>query len=345
MCHTGRVIQSDIAPVSVNPDIWIALRCLWYACNDRLQECSSRYPRLLHFHQKESSMNSKYTTLLLGLQLLFFAVGCEEQQAPGGLPAGLVEQAIYERQTPPPQASASEPAVGDLPLALGENPLKKNKVPPTGIFRVKFESSKGDFVMEVNREWAPIGAHRFYELVKDRFYDDCRFFRVIPGFVVQFGIAGSPSQNAKWDVNIEDDPVLKSNKRGYVTFATAGPGTRTSQLFINFADNPNLDSSGFAPFGRIVEGMQNVDAINPEYGESPNQQMIEVKGNGYLIPTFPNLDYITKARLILDDQPAEAKSEPEETPATEATSADEDSGAAVPSENTAAGDQESTEAE
>lgn len=170
-------------------------------------------------------------------------------------------------------------------------------------FKVKFETTAGDFVVEVTRKWAPLGADRFHELVKAGFYNDCGFFRVVPNFMVQFGINGDPKVQAKWKASkIQDDPTTHSNQRGTVTFATAGPGTRTSQLFINFKDNSGLDKQGFAPFGKVIEGMKVVDKINPEYGEQPNQGQIQSAGNVYLKKQFPNLDFIKKATIVKPSQ-------------------------------------------
>ncbi len=171
------------------------------------------------------------------------------------------------------------------------------KAPAT--FHVLFETSKGDFTVEVTRAWAPRGADRFYNLVKNGYYDGCRFFRVVKGFMVQFGISGDPEVNAAWRAaRFEDDPGRESNKRGYVTFAHAGPGTRTTQLFINYADNAFLDSQGFPPFGEVARGMATVDAINDEYGEKPDQRRLQTEGNAYLDQTFPNLDSIQRARIV-----------------------------------------------
>jgi len=171
-------------------------------------------------------------------------------------------------------------------------------------YKVRFDTTKGVFVVEVTRDWAPKGADRFYNLVKNGFYDNVRFFRVISGFMVQFGINGDPAIMARWRAaQIPDDQVTQSNKRGTITFATAGPGTRTSQVFINFNDNSNLDGMGFAPFGRIVSGMNVVDSINAEYGEGaprgrgPDQSRIQNEGNAYLTKDFPRLDYIKKATI------------------------------------------------
>jgi peptidyl-prolyl cis-trans isomerase A (cyclophilin A) len=171
-----------------------------------------------------------------------------------------------------------------------------DKSPET--FKADFELGNGKhFVVEVNRAWSPNGADRFYELVNGGFFDDARFFRVVPNFMVQFGINGDPNVSAKWrSATIADDPVKESNKRGFVTFAKTGaPNSRTTQLFINFKDNGFLDGQGFAPFGRVISGMETVDAIYSGDGESPNQHSIQTQGNSYLSQSFPKLDYIKKA--------------------------------------------------
>jgi peptidyl-prolyl cis-trans isomerase A (cyclophilin A) len=166
------------------------------------------------------------------------------------------------------------------------------------LFKVRFDTSKGPFVVEVHRDWAPNGADRFYELVTSGFYDEGRFFRVVPGFMVQWGISRDPKIAAEWrDKNIQDDPVTQSNVRGYISFATRGPNTRTTQLFINFADNARLDGMGFAPFGKVIEGIEVVDQIYSGYGESPQQGMIESQGNAYLKAQFPQLDYIKTTKV------------------------------------------------
>jgi peptidyl-prolyl cis-trans isomerase A (cyclophilin A) len=160
------------------------------------------------------------------------------------------------------------------------------------------------FVIDVRREWAPNGADRFYNLVKNGFYDNVRFFRVISGFMVQFGINGDPKLSALWrEARIRDDAVKQSNKRGFVTFATAGPNTRTTQVFVNFGDNAGLDRQGFAPFGQVVTGMNIVDALNSEYGEGgprgrgPDQGRIQQEGNAYLTKDFSRLDFVKKATI------------------------------------------------
>lgn len=169
-----------------------------------------------------------------------------------------------------------------------------------GVYQVQFETTAGTFVLEVNPSWAPIGAARFRELVTSGYYDGCRFFRVVPGFVVQFGINGDPATSANWaDQTIQDDPVVETNTRGYVTFAqTSMRNSRTTQLFINFGNNGGLDAQRFAPFAHVVSGMDVVDAINYEYRELPDQSQIMSQGNAYLDANFPNLDSIIHATIL-----------------------------------------------
>lgn len=164
-------------------------------------------------------------------------------------------------------------------------------------FNARFETTAGAFTVQVQREWAPIGADRFYNLVASGYFNGARFFRVVPGFVVQFGLNADPQVTAAWKANLQDDPVRRSNGRGFLTFATAGPNTRTTQLFINLKDNLQLDQMGFSPFGLVTEGMDVVEKINAEYGESPQQPEIEQKGEAYLAASFPKLDKITKATI------------------------------------------------
>ena len=180
--------------------------------------------------------------------------------------------------------------------------------PAPETYKVLFETSGGDFTVEVHREWSPNGADRFYKLVESGFYDECRFFRVVPGFMVQWGINGDPEIQQNWvKANIKDDRVTKSNKRGFVTFATSGKNSRTSQVFINYKDNAFLDGMGFSPFGQVVEGMDVVDAINSQYGEQPDQGLIQEKGNEYLNKSFPKLTHIKKASVVKDEAGADAK--------------------------------------
>jgi peptidyl-prolyl cis-trans isomerase A (cyclophilin A) len=171
-------------------------------------------------------------------------------------------------------------------------------------YKAKFDTSKGAVVIEVHRDWAPTGADRFYNLVKNGFFDDVRFFRVVSGFMVQFGINGNPDVSRVWrEARIKDDPVKQSNKRGFITFATAGPNTRTTQVFINFADNAGLDRQGFAPFGQVTTGMNVVDGLYSGYGEGapqgqgPDQGRLQAEGNAYLAKGFAKLDYVKKATI------------------------------------------------
>jgi peptidyl-prolyl cis-trans isomerase A (cyclophilin A) len=178
----------------------------------------------------------------------------------------------------------------------------KEQAPP--VYRVDFDTSKGPFVIEVHRDWAPNGADRFYNLVKNGFYDNARFFRVIEGFMAQFGVNGDPKISAVWrDARIKDDPARISNKRSFVTFATAGPNTRTTQVFISYGDNSNLDSQGFTPFGQVISGMKVLDSMYSGYGEGaprglgPDQSKLQAEGNAYLATKFGNLDYIKRATI------------------------------------------------
>ena len=178
------------------------------------------------------------------------------------------------------------------------NPAQLNETAPEN-FQVKFDTSKGEFIVDVTRSWSPNGADRFYNLVKNGLYNNCRFFRVVENFMVQFGINGNPNTSKLWrNANIPDDSSDQSNKRGFITFATAGPNTRTTQLFINFANNSFLDSQGFTPFGKVTQGMDIVDSIYSGYGEEPHQGLIQTQGNEYLEKSFPNLDYIKSTSIV-----------------------------------------------
>jgi peptidyl-prolyl cis-trans isomerase A (cyclophilin A) len=206
--------------------------------------------------------------------------------------SGLTGMADDKTETKTPATNA--PAATDLtdPSKLTE------KAPDT--FKVKFDTTKGAITIEVTRSLAPNGADRFYNLVKAGYFKDIAFFRVIPGFMAQFGMNGDPKLTAIWNhANIQDDPVKGSNTRGTITFAqTAMPNSRSAQFFINFGNNSRLDGQRFAPFGKVTEGMDVVDKINGEYGEAPNQGAIESQGNAYLKKSFPNLDYIKSATIL-----------------------------------------------
>jgi peptidyl-prolyl cis-trans isomerase A (cyclophilin A) len=199
-------------------------------------------------------------------------------------------------QTPAPTKSA--------PKAPAESPLLhpanlKAKAPDD--FKVKFVTTHGDFTVEVHRDWSPLGADRFYNLVKNRFFTDASFFRYVPGFVVQFGISAKPEIAKVWeDANINDDPIKpgNSNKRGTLVFATRGPNTRTTQLFINVNNNPGLDSQHFTPFGEVTEGFEVVQGLYSGYGDSPQQPLIQSQGKAYLDKSFPKLDSIKSATIL-----------------------------------------------
>jgi peptidyl-prolyl cis-trans isomerase A (cyclophilin A) len=175
------------------------------------------------------------------------------------------------------------------------------------LFKAQFTTTKGDFVVEVHRDWAPIGADRFYNLVKNGFFTNAAFFRVIPGFMVQFGLNANPAVSKAWEnANLKDDPVTQSNKRGMVTFAkTSQPNSRSTQLYINYGDNAGLDPQGFAPFGTVTEGMEVVDMIYSAYRERPDQSRITDEGDAYLVKNFPMIDKIKLAK-ILPAEPAAA---------------------------------------
>jgi peptidyl-prolyl cis-trans isomerase A (cyclophilin A) len=212
--------------------------------------------------------------------------------------------------------AATSAAAGQAPVAggsagrsqaarAGANPNKAKLRTPSQLtekapdtFKARLDTSKGIVVIEVHRDWAPLGADRFYNLVKNGFYDGCRFFRVIDGFMAQFGVNGDPSINTAWrGANLRDDPVKQSNKRGFVSYGNAGPNSRTTQLFIGYKDNSYLDASAFAPFGQVVSGMEVADMFYSGYGDTPNQGRIQSEGNAYLIKDFPKLDYIKKASI------------------------------------------------
>lgn len=174
------------------------------------------------------------------------------------------------------------------------------------VFHARFVTSKGTFVIEVHREWSPNGADRFYNLVSNGFYDDVRFHRVLAGALAQFGIHGDSAVAAAWrNRNIEDDPAAQSNTRGFVSYATRGPNTRATQVFINIANNTQLDELGFTPFGRVIDGMSVVRGLYSGYGEGapngrgPDHALIELRGNSYLKRRFPNLDFVRQATIVV----------------------------------------------
>lgn len=202
-----------------------------------------------------------------------------------------------------PAPAATAPSDGPSPALL--DPSKATAQAPDE-YKVKLQTTKGDVVLAVHREWAPNGADRFYNLVQAGFFDDVAFFRAIDNFMVQFGMNGDPAVNQAWmNASIADDPVKQSNKRGYVTFAKKNlPNSRSTQVFVNYKDNANLDAMGFAPFGEVVEGMDVLDSLYKGYGEGapggkgPNQMILTREGNAYLQREFPKLDYIKDASIV-----------------------------------------------
>lgn len=243
------------------------------------------------------------------LLLVLSACGGEEAAEPAPAPAPAPAKA-EPAPAPVPEAApapAPEPEVWKLPEGAHEAMLDPTKAAETApaTYKVKFETTKGPFVVQVQRDWAPNGADRFYNLVKVGYFEKIAFFRAIDNFMVQFGISGYPEVATAWrQARIDDDPVKQSNQRGRLTFATAGPNTRTTQLFINYKNNSMLDGQGFSPFGEVVEGMEVVDSLYKGYGEGaprgkgPNQGLVQARGNAYLEAEFPKLDYINKATLV-----------------------------------------------
>lgn len=193
-------------------------------------------------------------------------------------------------------AIAVSPAAAGADAALTKPATLTAQAPAR--YDAVFDTTAGRFVVEVTRSWAPRGADRFYNLVKHGFFNGAAFFRVVPGFVVQFGLSPNPAVDKAWNAaNISDDPVKQSNRAGYVSFASAGPNTRTTQVFVNLGDNARLDHMGFAPFGKVVSGMNVVMKIYAGYGEQPSQDLIAAQGKSYLDKNFPRLDRITSSKI------------------------------------------------
>jgi len=225
---------------------------------------------------------------------------------------GIASQAFAQTPAPAPAKpkTAASPKTGtarkaaparSYDRALLRPALLKDKAPET--YQVKFVTTRGDFTVSVTRAWAPLGADRFYNLVKHHFYDNASFFRVVPGFVVQFGISAYPPVSAAWEkANIQDEPVVGSNKRGYLTYAkTSMPNTRSTQIFINMKDNASLDRQGFSPFGVVdPQGMKVVEMLYDQYGDSagPDQEQISQHGKAYIDKGWPKLDSIKSATLV-----------------------------------------------
>ena len=210
-----------------------------------------------------------------------------------GTALAFVTMACAEKAPPPADTATAAPPPAPTTPPADAAPAQ---------FKVRFETSKGPFVVELHRDWSPNGVDRIYQLVNEGYYDDVRFFRVVPGFVVQFGMHGDPATNAKWVAQpLTDDPVKQTNKRGTVTFAKTGmPNSRTTQLFINLGDNAMLDPQGFSPIGEVVEGMSVIERFYSGYADSPTgrQGEIAAEGNAFLNRTFPKLDYVKTAKVV-----------------------------------------------
>src|SRR5437899_2082997 len=242
-----------------------------------------------------SDMRKLAFLLLAGI---FGIIAQASAQAPAQAPA---QPKPSTTPTGSATAKTGAPTARAYDRALLRPALLKDKAPDT--FQVKFITTRGDFTVTVTRAWAPIGADRFYNLVKHHFYDNASFFRVVPGFVVQFGVSAYPPVSAAWDnANIQDEPVIQSNKRGYLTYAkTSLPNTRATQIFINLKDNGGLDRQGFSPFGVVDgKGMNVVDMLYDQYTESsgPDQDKISKLGKPYIDKYFPKLDSIKTATLV-----------------------------------------------
>lgn len=222
-------------------------------------------------------------------------------------------------------APASKTAARPNPLL---NPAALRAVAPP-VFRVKFTTTKGDFVVEVTREWAPIGADRFYNLVRNRYFNDNAFFRIVPNFIVQFGMSPNPAVSTAWEnANLKDEPVKHGNKKGTITFAqTPNPNTRSTQFFINLKDNDFLDSQNFSAFGTVTEGMEVASNLFSGYGEQPDQNRIRTEGKAYLDRSFPKLDLIKSTTIIF---PAPATPAPATKKAAPATKSAAPAGTAAP---------------
>lgn len=252
---------------------------------------------------------AKWFLVVVGMGLAF--AGCKKEPAAEAPPPAQpkAEAPVQPKtETPaaapvPPAETVSAPAAppkAGFDRALLRAAMLKDKAPDT--FQVKFTTTRGDFTVTVHRSWAPIGADRFYNLVKHHFYDNASFFRVVPGFVVQFGLSAYPPVNATWEkANIMDEPVAQSNKRGYLTYAkTSMPNTRSTQIFINLKDNPGLDRQGFSPFGVVDgKGMNVVEMLYDQYGDNgPEQDQISKLGKPYIDKGWPKLDSIKTATLV-----------------------------------------------
>lgn len=254
----------------------------------------SKNPRVTSSRVREILPPAMKKTLLNGTLILLFGLASVSAAETNSAPA-------KAETKPEPAKQEEKPAVTTADFT---DPAKlTEKAPET--FKAQFETTKGKFIIEVTRAQSPLGADRFYNLVRSGYFKDIAFFRVVPGFMCQFGIHGDPAVSAKWrGASIADEPVKVGNTRGAITYAKGGPNSRTTQLFINLVDNGRLDPMGFPSFGKVIEGMDVVDKLNGEYGDGapygrgPDQGRIQMEGNAFLKKDFPNLDYIKSASII-----------------------------------------------
>jgi peptidyl-prolyl cis-trans isomerase A (cyclophilin A) len=242
------------------------------------------------------------------LALLLTLSACGTAAPPSAEPAPAEPAAATTPAAPSATLVSADPGIAPAPAAAAPNPallkpsLATESAPDR--YKVRLETTQGEALLEVHRDWAPLGADRFYNLVKIGFFDDVAFFRVIDGFMVQFGITGDPAVTDAWfTARIKDDPNKQSNTRGRITFATSGPDSRTTQVFVNYANNSMLDAQGFSPFGEVVKGMDVIDSLYKGYGEGaprgtgPKQGLVQSRGNAYLKESFPRLDYLKHASI------------------------------------------------
>ncbi len=206
-------------------------------------------------------------------------------------------------------AKSTAPVKKAAPVRNLLDPSTLKAIAPAS-YKAKFTTTQGDFVVQVTRAWAPLGADRFYNLVRGKFFDGAAFFRVIPGFMAQFGINPNPKVTAVWSSqNLRDEPVKQSNKRGFITFAkTSMPNTRTTQVFINYGDNSRLDADGFAPFGEVIEGMDVAEKFYSGYGGNPDQGALSQLGKSWIDKNMPKVDLIKTAVIVPTVPPAATKS-------------------------------------
>jgi peptidyl-prolyl cis-trans isomerase A (cyclophilin A) len=262
-------------------------------------------------------INGKFVRLFLAGLLAATLGSALQAQAPASSSGASSQGTTTKKKSATTTATAP---VRQYDRALLHPALLRDKAPDE--YKVKFTTTRGDVIVTVTRAWAPLGADRFYSLVKHHFYDNASFFRVLPGFVVQFGIGAYPPVSAAWKTAvIKDDPVTQSNQRGYLVFATAGANTRTTQVFINLVDNKRLDSMGFAPFGQVTDGMNVVEMMYDQYGEGapqgsgPDQDQIEKQGKPYLDKGWPKLDSIKTTAIISPAPTPAAAAKPAAKPA------------------------------